>query len=81
MLTVLQLSDTIMATLWAMLRVSGLVLVAPILGAVFVPARVRVLIAAVLAVAMLPVIAEQPAYSPLSGQGMLTIAQEIIGLS
>jgi flagellar biosynthetic protein FliR len=78
MLTVLQLSDTIMATLWAMLRVSGLVLVAPILGAVFVPARVRVLIAAVLAVAMLPVIAEQPAYSPLSGQGMLTIAQEII---
>lgn len=78
MLSVLQISDIIMATMWAMLRVSGLVLVAPILGAVFIPVRVRVLIAAVLAVAMLPVIAEQPAYSPFSGNGMLTIVQEII---
>lgn len=53
-------------------------MVAPILGAVFVPVRVRVLIVVVLAVAMLPMITEQPVYAPLSAQGILTIAQELI---
>jgi len=82
MITVLQIADSLLATMWAMLRVSGLVLVAPLLGAVFVPARVRVLVAAVLAVAMLPVIPEIPQYAPLSQFGLATIAKELlIGLS
>jgi flagellar biosynthetic protein FliR len=72
------LVDMLMATMWVMLRVSGLVLMAPILGAVFVPARVRVLIAAVLAIAMLPVVTAVPSYSPLSPPGILTIAQELM---
>ena len=44
MLTVLQIADTLLATMWTMLRISGVVMIAPLLGAVFIPARVRVLV-------------------------------------
>ena len=78
MFAVLHIRDIMMATMWAAMRVSGVVMIAPILGAVFVPVRVRILVVVVLAVAMLPVIGDPPMITPLSGQGMLTIAQEII---
>lgn len=82
MLTVLQIADMLMTTMWTMLRVGGLVIIAPLLGAVFIPARVRVLTAIVLTIAMMPVVGETPAYSPLSLNGLVTIAQELaIGLS
>ena len=82
MLTVYQIADLLQTILWAMLRVSGVVLIAPILGAVFVPQQVRILLAACLAVAMLPAIGAVPAYSPLSMQGLLTIARELaVGLA
>jgi flagellar biosynthetic protein FliR len=53
-------------------------MIAPILGAMFVPNRVRLLITLVLSFAMLPVIGEVPAYSPLSIQGFLAVAQELV---
>ena len=82
MIAVYQIADLLMATLWALLRVSGLVLIAPILGAVFTPMRLRILIAAVIAVAMLPVIPAMPEFSPLSPQGILAVAKELsIGLA
>jgi len=82
MLTVLQIADTLMTTMWTMLRVGGVIIIAPLLGAVFIPARVRVLTAIVLTVAMLPIVGETPAFSPLSLTGLVTIAQELtIGLA
>ncbi|MFW2404045.1 MAG: flagellar biosynthetic protein FliR, partial [Gammaproteobacteria bacterium] len=53
-------------------------LIAPVLGAVFAPARVRVVIAVVLSVAMLPAVQTIPEYSPLSALGLLTVLQEIV---
>ncbi len=82
MLTVLQIADTMMAVMWTTMRIFGVVLMAPVLGAVFVPARMRILLGLVLAVAMLPVAGVIPTYSPLSPQGLYTIAQEmVIGIS
>jgi flagellar biosynthetic protein FliR len=82
MFTVLQITDTLMALMWAMLRVSGVIIIAPLLGAVFIPARVRVLLVVVLTVAMLPIVGATPTYSPLSLPGLVTIAQELaIGLA
>ncbi len=78
MLTTLQITDTLLAIIWTMLRVSGMVLIAPLLGAVFVPARLRIMIGLILAVAMLPVAGELPTFSPLSALGLYTIAQELI---
>jgi len=78
MFSVLQIADSINAPMWASMRVIGLVLIAPVLGAVFAPARVRVLIAVVLSVAMLPAVQSIPEYSPLSAIGILTVLQEIV---
>lgn len=60
------------------MRMAGLVLIAPVLGAVFAPANVRILIVVILSVAMLPVIGSIPDYSPLSALGILTIVQEVV---
>jgi flagellar biosynthesis protein FliR len=82
MLTLQLLNETLFRILWAALRVGGMVMIAPVLGAMFVPNRVRILITLVLSFAMLPVIGELPAIAPLSIGGFLAIAQEIsIGLT
>lgn len=77
MLTLAALTDTVFHIMWAALRVSGMVMIAPVFGAMFVPHNLRILITLVLSVAMLPVIGEVPAYSPLTIQGFLAIAQEL----
>lgn len=78
MLTLAVLVDTLFHVLWAALRVGGVVMVAPILGAMFVPNRVRVLMTLVLAFAMLPVAGAVPAVSPLSVAGFLAVARELL---
>ncbi len=78
MLTLAALVDTLFHILWAALRVGGVVMIAPILGAMFVPNRVRLLITLVLSFAMLPVVGTVPAYAPLSAPGLLAVAQELI---
>ncbi len=74
----LQIADTMMMLMWTMIRISGVVMMAPVLGAVFVPARVRILIVGVLAVAMLPVVGNIPEVNPLSIAGFLTVIRELI---
>jgi flagellar biosynthetic protein FliR len=81
-LTLNVLSDTIFRVLWAALRVSGVVMLAPIFGAMFIPTRIRILITMIIAFAMLPVAGTIPAYSPLSIEGFLAVAQELaLGLA
>jgi flagellar biosynthetic protein FliR len=77
-LTLTALVDTLFRLLWAALRVGGVVMIAPVLGAMFVPNRVRLLITMVLAFAMLPAAGPPPAFSPLSVPGFLAIGQELL---
>lgn len=77
MLTLNLLSETIFRVLWAALRVSGVVMIAPIFGAMFIPTRIRLIITMVIAVAMLPVEGPIPAFSPLSIEGFLAVSQEL----
>lgn len=77
MLSVVQIADLLTTVTWALMRVSGVILVAPILGAVFVPARLRIVIAVVLAVAMLPAIGPLPDIAPFSIAGFLVVAREL----
>lgn len=82
MLTLTAITETLFNILWASIRVSGVIMIAPILGAMFVPHQLRVLLTGALAVAMLPVIGAVPAFSPLSLPGLLTIAHELaIGIA
>lgn len=78
MLTLATLVDTLFHILWATLRVGGMVMVAPVFGAMFVPTRVRLLITLVLSFAMLPAVGPLPSYPPLSVAGLLAVAQELI---
>jgi flagellar biosynthetic protein FliR len=78
MLTLAALADSIFEVMWAALRVSGMVMVAPVFGAMFVPPQLRILLTLVLSCAMLPVMGAAPAIEPLSIPGMLAIAQELM---
>lgn len=78
MLTLATLADTLFRILWSALRVGGVVMIAPVLGAMFVPNRVRLLITLVLSFAMLPAVGQLPAYSPLSLLGFLAVGQELL---
>lgn len=77
MLTLTVLADTLFRLMWAALRVGGMVMIAPVFGAMFVPNRVRVLVTLVLALAMLPVMGPAPAVAPLSLPGFLAVGQEL----
>jgi flagellar biosynthetic protein FliR len=71
------IADQLMALLWAFMRASAMIMLAPLLGAMFVPARVRLLMAVVIALAMVPLAGAMPAFSPLSPQGLLAIVREL----
>jgi flagellar biosynthetic protein FliR len=78
----LQLADGLFAILWTVLRVGGVVMLAPLLGAMFVPRRIRLVIALVLALALVPSAGPPPELEPLSGAGLLAIGQELaLGLA
>ena len=77
-----ELTDLVFSMMWAMLRVTGVALIAPVLGSLMVPVRIRVIIAVALTVAMLPLMGAVPEYSVLSVQGLFAAAREVgIGLS
>lgn len=77
-----QVTEWLAAMLWPLLRISGLILVAPIFGANLVPARVKVVLAVALAVVVAP-LAPAPAWlDPLSGAGVLAMAVQLaIGIA
>lgn len=80
--TLTELTELLFTLMWTMLRVTGVVLVAPVLGSALVPVRIRVLIGVALSVAIMPLVGELPDFSPLSIPGMLAIAREIgIGMA
>lgn len=77
-----QLGDWLTALLWPLLRISGLMLVAPVLGANVVPARLRIVLALALAVLVTPLAPPPPGFDPLSAQGVLAMATQVaIGLA
>jgi flagellar biosynthetic protein FliR len=77
MLTAVQIADGALALLWTLLRVSGVVMLAPILGAMYIPTRIRIGLAAVLAFALLPGAGPAPGVDPLSPQGLAGILREL----
>ncbi len=58
-------------------RIAAMLMVAPMFGARLVPARVRIILALVLAASLTSLIPSPGAIDPLSGPGLMAIAQEI----
>jgi flagellar biosynthetic protein FliR len=68
--------------LWPFVRIGACVMVAPVFGAVFVPARMRIVLAAAITLLVAPLLPAQPLVAPLSAAGLIvTVQQMIIGVA
>lgn len=74
----LLISDSIVQWLWPLMRVTGVMLVAPILGSAYVPIRVRAVLAIVLTVALLPHAGAVPQVDLLSPMFFVILIRELI---
>lgn len=74
-----QLTSWLSALAWPMLRVSGMLLVAPVFSARVVPARIR-LMAALALTPLLAMLVPPPSggFDPLSAAGVMTAAQQLL---
>lgn len=77
MVTLLEIDDQMLALLWPLMRVSGVILVAPIFGSAYVPIRIRALIAVVLTIVVAPFAHDVPAVGLLSIDFFLVMLREI----
>ena len=66
------------AYLYPLARLSGLLLAAPLFGHTALPARVKVLLALVLTVAIAPMAGQMPAVPPASGAGLVILAEQVL---
>jgi flagellar biosynthetic protein FliR len=77
-LTTGQLEAWMALYLWPFFRIGACLMVAPIFGAGFVPPRVRLVLAGALTILVAPLLPAQPAVSPLSGEGLMITAQQVL---
>jgi flagellar biosynthetic protein FliR len=77
-LTTGQLEAWMAAWLWPFLRIGACLMVAPVFGARFVPARFRIVLAAAITLLVAPLLPAQPDVSPFSGAGVIITAQQLI---
>ena len=64
--------------MWPAIRIGALVMVMPVLGGAFVPAKVRVLLALVLTIVIAPVLPDSPALDLMSFSGLMMIVHELL---
>lgn len=80
--TTTEISALVGSYIWPMFRIGAVVATAPILGARYVPARVKILLVLALTVVIAPTVRDVPAIDPVSLQAIAVIAQQlIIGIS
>ena len=64
--------------LWPLFRIASFFMVAPVSGAQFVPARVRLGISLLITVAVIPLLPQLPQLDPLSPLSILLIGQQVL---
>ncbi|MBX2883462.1 MAG: flagellar biosynthetic protein FliR [Granulosicoccus sp.] len=80
-ISIAQISEMVTAFFWPLVRVAGVLSVAPILGSPRIPSRIRASIAVVLTISMLSLTGPVPDIDPLSLAGVaVTLSQLLIGL-
>jgi len=72
----------ISAYMWPFFRIAGFLMAAPLLGTQLVPARIRMMLALLLTVAVAPLLPAMPAVDPLSVASMIISGQQVfIGIA
>ena len=69
---------TLYAYAWPFLRITGLLLVAPVFGANVVPRRVKMVLAVTLTLVIAPMVPPAPAMEPFSALALLTALQQVL---
>ena len=64
--------------LWPFIRIGSFLLVAPIFGAPSITRRVRIMLALMMALLILPVLPQAPAVAPFSPGGLLITGQQVL---
>jgi flagellar biosynthetic protein FliR len=81
-LTTGQLDAWLAQLLWPFIRIGSCFMVAPAFGAIFVPARIRIVLAGAITLIVAPLIPSPAAIAPISAAGMVvTIPQVIIWIA
>jgi flagellar biosynthetic protein FliR len=81
-LTTGQLDAWLAQLLWPFIRVGSCFMVAPAFSAIFVPARIRIVLAGAITLIIAPLIPSPAAITPFSPAGMVvTVQQVIIGIA
>jgi flagellar biosynthetic protein FliR len=81
-LTTGQLDAWLAQLLWPFIRVSSCFMVAPAFGAIFVPPRIRIVLAGAITLIIAPLVPSPSAITPFSAAGVVvTIQQVIIGIA
>lgn len=65
------------AVFWPFLRVGAMMMVAPVFGARFVPARIRIIAALAITAMLVPLLPQPPVIEPLSGEAVLVTAEQV----
>jgi flagellar biosynthetic protein FliR len=76
-LTTGQLEAWVAQAFFPFARIGACLMVAPMFGARFVPARTRILLAAALTALVVPLL-PAPAIAPFSGEGFVVVAQQLL---
>lgn len=77
-LTTNELESGLARVFWPFVRIGSCLMVAPVFGATFVPARVRVLLAGAIALIVAPIVPAPAALAPFSLAGFAVTAQQVI---
>ena len=81
-ITVEQISALVAQYLWPLFRISSFFMMAPIIGSQLVPARIRLVIAIFVTLALAPVLPAMPAVDAVSlPSAIITVQQVIIGVA
>jgi len=81
-LTTGQLDAWLAQLLWPFIRVGSCFMVAPAFGAIFVPARIRIVLAGAITLVIAPLVPSPPGITPFSAAGLIvTLQQVIIGIA
>ncbi len=77
-----ELTSWVGSAMWVLVRITALIAAAPILGSRTVPAKIKLGLALVLTMVLLPLVPKAPFVDPLSSSALLiTINQIIIGIA
>ena len=76
--TTAEIAAMVTSWLWPFVRIGAMLAVAPLFSARYVPVRIRLGLAVVVTMVIMPVVPAAPAVAPFSGEGFLITVQQVL---